>query len=657
MAKRPLKRMATAQDQIVKISYPYTDELLAERDELYQTLTPNAFSKYYRNLWYAPVDFSYLEKIHSLQMNFCTNPFCKWHGLEQERFETVSNKPYRYKLAGSVVGDVDRFVCNPDRLGCGSGIVLNDQAAIYSNLSVAEEIARLVANSTVVNWEPEIQFHKEDCKIASKTPTGSPKDFYAWGYSTSNSPRFKCKECGKITNMLPPKEDCFTYHQKRNDVLIPLAQLTLSRAPVKRICDTLGIGNKTYYSKLEWINQCCLEFLERHETQKLAKKEFESSLWLNSDQLIYYLNNVRKKGSGTIPVDDASLDDPALETNIIATADMKSWYVFRADVNYDWSIKLKDIISDTKKYHEDHLSRYARKNARLQISYAPQPPSPYDTQTQDEYEDDLRSFLHRDNYIAGLHVSPTYTAIAHYWLIRQLLNVKEWRWVTDQDGSLLTAIHRVFAKEIQEGYAHHFLCKIDRSKTKNQSAKEFFISQNQLKNWASMNGYECFNKPLKYLGFQWMKEELKNDLFEYKEVNGTKWPIGVTREIRHPLTANGSGYRFVSPTTDLSNYDLDHLAWTLLKVNNRATDSFFQEVRRRINTLERPLVTAGGGGEKSYIYANINPKYAQYSINLLRTFYNFCLPIKTKDGRSETPAQRLGIAARKYNIEDILYFK
>jgi hypothetical protein len=81
-----------------------------------------------------------------------------------------------------------------------------------------------------------------------------------------------------------------------------------------------------------------------------------------------------------------------------------------------------------------------------------------------------------------------------------------------------------------------------------------------------------------------------------------------------------------------------------------------QQIRRRLSILERPLMTARGKG-KSYIYANFNPKYAQYALTILRTYYNFCFEIKNIDGTKTTPAQKLGIADKKFNIKDILYFK
>ena len=81
-----------------------------------------------------------------------------------------------------------------------------------------------------------------------------------------------------------------------------------------------------------------------------------------------------------------------------------------------------------------------------------------------------------------------------------------------------------------------------------------------------------------------------------------------------------------------------------------------QQIRRRISILERPLVTARGDG-KSYIYSNFNPKYAQYAVTILRTYYNFCMAYKSWDNDIKTPAQRLGLTNKQFDIKDIIYFK
>jgi len=67
------------------------------------------------------------------------------------------------------------------------------------------------------------------------------------------------------------------------------------------------------------------------------------------------------------------------------------------------------------------------------------------------------------------------------------------------------------------------------------------------------------------------------------------------------------------------------------------------------------LTTARGDG-KSYIYSNFNPKYAQMALTILRTYYNFCLAYKTTD-RIETPAQRLGITKKLFDLKDIIYMQ
>jgi hypothetical protein len=92
-----------------------------------------------------------------------------------------------------------------------------------------------------------------------------------------------------------------------------------------------------------------------------------------------------------------------------------------------------------------------------------------------------------------------------------------------------------------------------------------------------------------------------------------------------------------------------------MSVNDNATNTFIQQIRRRISILERPLTTARGDG-KSYIYSNFNLKYAQMAMTILRIYYNFCF--KTRAGKdSKTPAQRLGIAKKQYTINDIIYMQ
>ncbi|WP_425444407.1 hypothetical protein [Terribacillus aidingensis] len=132
--------------------------------------------------------------------------------------------------------------------------------------------------------------------------------------------------------------------------------------------------------------------------------------------------------------------------------------------------------------------------------------------------------------------------------------------------------------------------------------------------------------------------------------------------IEHPLASIDRDFRSVDCTTDLSSLEPKEIAKLIVNVNNNATNSFIQHIRRRLSILERPLTTAREDG-KSYIYSNFNSTYAQMALTIPRT-YNFCLPSKTKEGKQtsvKTPAQRLGITDKeffgKYYISKIRHLK
>jgi hypothetical protein len=60
---------------------------------------------------------------------------------------------------------------------------------------------------------------------------------------------------------------------------------------------------------------------------------------------------------------------------------------------------------------------------------------------------------------------------------------------------------------------------------------------------------------------------------------------------------------------------------------------------------------------KPYIYANFNPRYAQYATTILRTYYNFCCTYEVEKRIQETPAQRIGLTNKVFDTKDIIYFE
>ena len=535
MAK--LKRLANKEDNLVFIPPPVSMEELIERVKDYDALSPRQFGTKYKDLLFSPIDLTWNDKTHQIQYNHCANPYCEWHGLPQERFPT-KGKPRRYKLSGT--GTHKMIRCNPDTVHPFRDSTLDCYTVALSNWSIAQEIERLIQINSVQDVEPNYEFHKEGCNSEGLTPFEAPNAFYKQGKSSGKSQRWQCKICKKLTNVLPNRKQAITYNQKRSDILPLFMKLLLSRVPITRACEILEIGRGTYYDKLEFIYRRCLEFLERHETKPLQTMEFKE-MWLNTDKMIYFLNNVRKKGMGGCQYND--VEDSQFPTSVVITADVISRYVFRSDVAYDWDISLDNIALDTVLMKEDHLNEFAKKHARIpKYSNYPMPPSKNDTQTEEEYRKELEKIELRAKYMGGLHVNSTYTTIAHFWLIRQLVKASEWRFVTDQDNSLMTSIFRVFAKEIRLSDAHHFLCQTDKTKSRTQAREEFIQARIDLVNWGTNSGYDT--RSLRKLAFLKLEELFHSHHF-YKEVQSddSLHYEYADNPIEHPLATIDRGLR------------------------------------------------------------------------------------------------------------------
>lgn len=642
-----LKTLLTKNDKVIEKVPFLTEKEIEKRHQDYPDLTPKKFATTENHLAFRQMKFSFQGKSYEIQLNHCNNPLCKNFGLPQEKFN-VKNKPSRYKITGTETRK--SLHCNPDARDKNDIQPLNCYASLYSNWSVVEEIERLVRFQSVKKVEPEYEFHKASCSLTSSA-MDTPKDFYKRGKSTSNSQTYQCKTCKKYTNVLPTKKESTTYHQKKNDVLPQFASLLVNKVPINRACEILDIGKGTYYHKLEWLYRCCLEFLETRETKPLAKKEVDQ-MWLTTDKLHYVLNNVLKRGQGKSR--GKSLEEKQLPTFIVVTADRYSNYVFRSDVAYDWDISLDDIRDDTIQFNEDHLNQFQMKNARFgEYAAAPMPPVKNDTQTQTEYLSERSCFNLRGSYVDGLHVNSTYTAIAHLFLVKSMIQSKKWRFITDADDGLIGAYRKVFKDQIASKDAHQMICMTNKKITRAEAKKEFDREVRNLKSWGKKTGFGHLS--LTELSHYYLEIQLKYHKFHNKKISGNEevyFEHG-NNPINHPLPTSDRGMRKVDILTNISHLTDQQIALLVNETSDNAVNSFLQSMRRRLSVIERPILTARGDG-KSYIYSNFYPKYAQMAITILRTYYNFCLPI-TKKGIKKTPAQWLGIADKEYSWNDIIY--
>jgi transposase-like protein len=381
-----IKRLATTSDPICHIEPNIPSEELKQREDNYKALSDKKMKTSYINHAFRPVHLYWGEGEHEIQLNYCSDPFCKNHQQPQKDYKVGKIK--RYKFTGKEESRTINCVSDPtDKSGVPT---LGCYTRTFSNWSLATEIERLIRINSTVPLEPNYTFHKEGCLDSNQTYFENPKSFYKRGKATSKAQTVQCKTCKKYTNILTSKSQTTSYTQKRNDILLQFAQHLINRVPVSSTCKILGIGRSTYYSKLEWLYRCCLEFLETRETKQFAKMTFPR-IWLNIDMMMYYLNNVRKKGE---PRTRGTKSEKQLQTQVVVSADSFSRYVFRADVAYDWDIDFNQIKVDTLKYKDDHLPVELRKNAKYtKFSYYPMEPTSNDTESSNDYHHRLQEYI------------------------------------------------------------------------------------------------------------------------------------------------------------------------------------------------------------------------------------------------------------------------
>lgn len=466
-----MKKLAPYADINVSVEGPFSAAEIIRRDTEYITLSPEVFKKKYISYINKPAKITIAGKAHEIQINFCTQPLCKLYGLEQKKYELLKNKPSRYKVMGS--GDeYINYMWNDIFDPTLPRVFISGSVSAMSNWSVCEEIKRLIKINSTSPLKSQYEFHTEACKNILINPFDNPKDFHKRGKSTSNSQKYQCKDCKKCTNVLPEISGRFNYHQRLDGILIDFAKDIMSHMPVRRTCEKLEIGSNTYYSKLEILYRRCLEFLELHETQAFKKINFDEVM-INTDSFKYFLNNVRLKGEKKRSGEkDGS--EKKLQTYMIASVDVETGYAFRSDIAYDFDYDLDKISIDTDKYHCERSYPFLQKNCRLYFPFFPKfiKGSSYAATLKfNEYE---KAYHTRLKYVTGCHINSTYTATAHLFLLKDLINTSKWHFITDDDNSLKTAIFRIFKDEIKSKDSHYFICQYPSNLTLTEAANRAY---------------------------------------------------------------------------------------------------------------------------------------------------------------------------------------
>ncbi len=239
-----------------------------------------------------------------------------------------------------------------------------------------------------------------------------------------------------------------------------------------------------------------------------------------------------------------------------------------------------------------------------------------------------------------MQIHGEYTMYGHFFFLKRLLgNVQKWRFFLDQDPGLRAACLSAFHDEVRDHTADAFYVSINKKLTvdeKRQKYNDAKAAFEQAK--ASQPGMRPDQVKLKMI----------TERLATMTTRG-KWK---DQWFDHPFPTMGEPEKAVACLTNIDSYDTEHKACLYNKASLHAVDSFFNQIRRRLSLLERPIRSKSNKGRVWNGYSPYDPGNVTKLLNIMRTVHNYILP--GKDGK--TPAMRLGLARAPLDYEDIIYF-
>ena len=560
-----------------------------------------------------------------VQVNHCKSPGCINYGVPAEQRSTPGSNSYTL--------DAHKGVSSCICTSCGVEFPLK------SNIGIVEEVERI---AFYLSPPDPLSCPTEGCaNHVDQLPVGTVGAYASFGKTAIGSPRWRCNVCGKTFSQNLKT----TARQREPHKNKTIFKLLINKMPVRRIIEVTDIDPNTFYRRLNFLHRQCQSFAARRE-RALADLAIRR-LYLGVDRQDYLVNWLVRK------------DKRNIQLSAIAAVDNEYGYCFGAHLNFDPSMDSKTVQAAvetngdlSKPYphrrfarlwlNADHERATAKSlnakrhkqglPAEIDETYA-------DAMTRDGIESpDVPSPAARlPEY--GMQTHGEYTMYGHFFFLKRLLgNVQKWRFFLDQDPGLRAACLSAFRTEIQGHTADAFYVRIakdltvDEKRQKYLEAKMLFVQA------------EAAHPTL-------LPKEVKLLLIKERLASMTPHGKWEDRWLDHPFPTMSEPEKSVASLTDLSNYDEDHKAWLYNKASLHGVNSFFNQVRRRLSLLERPIHSKANNGRIWNGYSPYNPGNVAKILDIMRTAHNYILT--GKDGK--TPAERLGLAQAPLDYEDIIY--
>lgn len=571
-----------------------------------------------------------------IQVNFCKNMDCSHFGNEAS---TKAQKKGRGHHSGDgyVISNMERQRYRIKCKRCGQYSTLKSNKGIY------EEIARISAY--LDPDDKNLSCPDPDCPNHGKDVNAFKKLYQKNGWTSAKSRRYICKACEKSfsRNNRPTARQRIVYKNRAIFVSI------LNKVPFKRICETEGIGMQTIYDKIEFFHAQCLAFAAHRERQ-LAEKIVLERAYIASDRQDFIVNWTNTNDKRNVVL------------KAIASAEIKTGYVFGMNVNFDPSLDpavVKELAEQEGDVKEDMAYRqFARvwlesdhgATCRARKHKEPILLGGLDLDIEERYKealtrpeieasDDPDTTMRLPYY--GMQIHEEYTLYGHFFFLKRLLgNVGKVRFFLDQDSGIRAACLSAFKDEVMSATCDAFFVRINKDLNVHQKMKLCADYKRDMEE-ARERYPDLTDKSIRLL-------RIADEMERLKSIG--RWD---DRWLTYPFPDASEPEKAVCYLTNRNDYEEMHMAHLYHMASLHSIDSYFNQVRSRISCLQHSSMSQSNTGRRWYGNQPYNPAIVQKLLDMFRVYYNYCLKSK-KD--KLTPAMRIGLARAPIPAEDILNF-
>jgi transposase-like protein len=587
-----------------------------------------------------------------VNVNFCKNPKCGNFGVPE-----TPNRGRRAPGAPSVPGDYTRVASGKGKpmLKCS---LCGEHLPMRSNQGVHEEMLRALGH---LSGSLGPACPTETCALFEVPAALAAGAYVLRGKTAAGTQRYRCNACKTTFSGAGKSTKRQRMPHKNRDVFA----LLISQIALRKLAWFTQLDRKTVYDKMGFVFRQCQAFSGDRE-RNLLEGMVLPKLYLATDRQTLAVNWSHRKDRRNVML------------QAIATADLKSGYVFGMDLNFDPGLDPAEVEAEASKVADAGLAQPFRRFARLwlQSDYASAVVESSERKAekrklagahledrlaadiQEQYDnanirDDVEEVLMPTKGEklpgTGVEVRDQYAIYGHFLMLERMLgHALKIRCYMDQDSGFRAGFMAAFHKQIKERRADGWFVRVMKESTIDQKDAAVARAKRRFDEVQAANP-----------GIPRVDVEILMVLEEMERME----PVGRwdDRWLTHPVPNKAEPDKRLCWLTDIGlpraegedeDNEKEHAARLYLRGSLHAVDRFFMQVRRGVRMAERPVSSANSDGRTWYGYSAYQPRNLAMVLSIYKTAYNYCLT----DSKGKTPAMKLGLAKAPIPLEDVLYF-